>query len=571
MATQSNSQSLFDIIIDAITGSPRNLLLFMVIIINLYYSVLALIIAMIGLAIMKITKLPEWLPLAIGGIQIVMVWLIIHVSPHSLFLQNKLVLMQLIHGNTDYLSLPMLWLCAMPYGIFFAGLYAFITRIDSNLHRELKRIGKGQMYSAKILSSSRLQKRLNKIESAAIEDGTVLGINRISGESSILKDRDANLHTLAIGTTGSGKTTGLGNIIESAIIRSHPLIYVDGKGDRNLAKRIEAFAKEQQVPFYLFSMIGESLRYNPIAEGGYTSKKDRIIELRHWSEDHYRKIAEGYLQTVFQILQGAHIQIDLCQLANYLEPDALYLLARERNDKDLARMADLLDAKRKDIASLIAEIENMANSEIGHLFDCSQGNVLTLSQALQENAVVYFCLQPLAFPAYAEMLGKFIINDIKCLAASQLTKEDAHKRKIFTIFDEFSVFAGDQIINLINQGRGAGIHAVLSTQSLSDINRKGGDALVGQVLNNCNNYIIQRQNNPEDSETLAAIIGTEDKFEVTSQITAKQPNSGIGTVRGTKSYIIHPDDIKRLGLGQAILVNKQNFNVQQIQLRKGMI
>jgi hypothetical protein len=43
-----------------------------------------------------------------------------------------------------------------------------------------------------------------------------------------------------------------------------------------------------------------------------------------------------------------------------------------------------------------------------------------------------------------------------------------------------------QNINLINQGRSTGIHAISSTQSLTDISIKGGEALAGQVINNCN-------------------------------------------------------------------------------------
>ncbi len=34
------------------------------------------------------------------------------------------------------------------------------------------------------------------------------------------------------------------------------------------------------------------------------------------------------------------------------------------------------------------------------------------------------------------------------------------------------------------------------TQFLADIKAKGGGVLLGQILNNTNNYIIQRQNNP---------------------------------------------------------------------------
>ncbi len=228
--------------------------------------------------------------------------------------------------------------------------------------------------------------------------------------------------------------------------------------------------------------------------------------------------------------------------------------------------------KEKQISSLIAEIENMANSEIGHLFNCQgagQDKVLTLTKALEENAVVYFCLKPLAFPAYASSLGKLIINDLKALASTQLEKSE--KKTIYTIFDEFSVFAGDQIINLINQGRSAGIHAILSTQSLADILSNGDEALLGQTLSNCNNYIIQRQNYPQDAEHLANIIGTSDQFQVTSQVDMRIGTTGAGSVRATKEFIVHPDKIKRLEQGEGIVVNKHKFNVQYAQFRQSNI
>jgi len=80
-------------------------------------------------------------------------------------------------------------------------------------------------------------------------------------------------------------------------------------------------------------------------------------------------------------------------------------LARAHKDETVIDKIEKLEAKYKDISSLIAEIDNIAHSEIGHLFDCGSGEVLTLEKAFEENAIVYFCLQPLAFPAYAELCG----------------------------------------------------------------------------------------------------------------------------------------------------------------------
>jgi conjugal transfer pilus assembly protein TraD len=220
---------------------------------------------------------------------------------------------------------------------------------------------------------------------------------------------------------------------------------------------------------------------------------------------------------------------------------------------------------------LIAEIENIAKSELGHLFDCSEGKIIELRKAISEKAVIYVGLQPLAFPSYAETLGKLFINDLKSLLSEQLRQSTVTPIPLMLLFDEFSLFAGEQIINLINQGRSAGAHAVLSTQSLSDITAKGGQALLGQVLNNVNNFIILRQNFPADAEMLASVVGTCDNLNISAQISAEDGALQGGGISRMKSYIIHPDEIKRLELGEAIFMNKAKFLVQRVKLRRGRI
>jgi conjugal transfer pilus assembly protein TraD len=566
----ANKSNLLDIILEALTANPCNFFIFIMVLGGLFFSVVSVVIGLFIFAVTRLLKLPTTWVICFGIILILTSWIMTGINFHTVHQQSKLILNAYFYVNNLPFSPFYVYLSALPYGLFLGGVFAFISQWNSGLRDEIKRVAQGKAkLSAKPLSERSLTRRLGHLKSSAYSLGTILGIDQQTGHYVPLADKDANLHTLAIGTTGSGKTTGIANIIESAIVRRHPLFYVDGKGDLELAKRVRRFALEQGIPFYLFSMVGESLKYNPIAFGGFTSKKDRIVELRHWSEDHYRKIAEGYLQTVFKILSQANMTLDLHSLAKHLAPKSLYQLARQLCNSSLVKDIEKLEEKKRDISSLIAEIENIAASEIGHLFDCSSGTVITLDKAFSEKAVVYFCLQPLAFPAYAETLGKLIINDIKSLLAALLTQPE--KIKLYTIFDEFSIFSGDQIINLVNQGRGAGVHAVLSTQSLSDILRKGDEALLGQILNNTNNYIIQRQNNPNDAEVLANLIGTESVFEVTAQLSAEQGSTGLGSVKQTREFIIHPDEIKRLTLGQAIFVNKQAFRVQKMLLRKGAI
>ncbi|MCH9769723.1 MAG: type IV secretion system DNA-binding domain-containing protein [Gammaproteobacteria bacterium] len=492
--------------------------------------------------------------------------LIIGITPTLLWHINQQIFLSFIHQNWTVWHQPFNWLSACPLGIMMGSICYVINQLGSRMSKEVKRVASGAHHqSRRILPLKKINQYLKQLIHSDV--ATALGVEIYTGESVYLSDRAANCHVLAVGTTGSGKTTTISHIIERAIFQRYSLVYVDGKGDLDLARRIERYCQKQNVPFYLFSMAGSSFHYNPLASGGFTSKKDRIIELRTWSEDHYRKLAEGYLQTIFKILDTLNIKLDLKTLVNYLEPHTLYELVRKHQTPDLISLIERLESQHKNMESLIAEIENMVHSEIGYLFDCQNSQkTLDLKKAIEEGAVIYFCLRPLAFPAYAETLGKLIINDLKAVIAAGL---DGASKKIplYTIFDEFSVFAGPQIINLINQGRSAGVHAILSTQSLSDITVKGGEALLGQVLSNVNYFIIHRQNYPKDAETLANVIGTKSTFEVTSQITAqKGGNTGVGTVREIHEFMIHPDVIKRLEVGEAIMVDKQDFKVQRVAI-----
>ena len=155
--------------------------------------------------------------------------------------------------------------------------------------------------------------------------------------------------------------------------------------------------------------------------------------------------------------------------------------------------------------------------------------------------------------------------------AQQLNKGE--KNKLYVIFDEFSVFAGEQVLNVINMGRSAGVHAVLSTQSLSDIasgRKENADHFVNQVVGNCNNFILHRQNSPEDAEKLAEMMGTRHTLEYTAQVSQSGPTN-MGTVRRTRGFIAHPDEIKSLKTGEAFFFSKEDNKVSKIKARLSKI
>ena len=136
-----------------------------------------------------------------------------------------------------------------------------------------------------------------------------------------------------------------------------------------------------------------------------------------------------------------------------------------------------------------------------------------------------------------------------------------------TLYDEFNVFASRNVVDLINKSRSKGFAALIATQSLADLDIVD-IALKKQIIQNCNTLIIQRQNDAEDAEELAKVIGTEESWMMTHQV-SNSGGTGLGSIRFVKEFIIHPDQIKRLEVGQAIVVRKiPKFQAHETTIRK---
>lgn len=399
-------------------------------------------------------------------------------------------------------------------------------------------------------------------------DGVLVGIERGTNRPVALTDGEMNHHCFLVGTTGAGKTTTILNFVESAVQRCLPLVLIDGKGDPGLAERVRALAEAAGRPFRLFSMSGPSAHYNPLARGGITELKDKLLYLTEWSEPHYEALAGRYLQLVFRVFSLTDMKPDLVTVGRYLDPDALASLVRqvpETNEREA--IFDTLEGfKTGEIRGLAARLAAMTESEIGHLFRAT-GDVIDLEEMIRQNGVVLFSLDSLSFPEYSRLLGRLIVTDLKSVAARAYRRE---RKTIYTVFDEFNVFASDKVVDLVGKARGAGFHTLIATQSLSDIESAAGAAVVDQIVENCNTFIIQRQNSPRSAETLAGIIGTREDVEVTTQV-HRTPigdfGSGMGTTRNVREFIVHPDQIKQLQVGEAILVRKNPYCVQRVRIR----
>jgi len=466
------------------------------------------------------------------------------------------------YGYKAFSNIDTVYPLVVPFPMM--AILAIMELIPNSAHerqlRALQRSAAGSYASQK--HSASLAKTLERVSDTEY-DGTLLGVSTSSGKAVVMPDANVNQLALVLGTTGGGKTVTLRRFYQRAILANYPLIIVDGKPTAESTAWIAAQAKAAGKPFYGFN-CENYWHYDPLAHGGHTELKDKIISLKdEWENDYYRSVAEDYLQTTFEILKASGKPYNMKRVVECLDFGELALLVRSIKNPALEARAKLIaQYERKDITGLQAHLNLLIHSEMGEYFEQKEGCTFDLADVIRNNAVVYFALPALRFPSFATVLGKLIINDIKAV----VDRETSGKR-IFTVFDEFSVFAGDQVLNLVNMGRGKGVHAIFGTQGLSDLKRVDGE-FASQVLNCVNTIICHRLNDHDSAEAVAAWAGTRDMFDVTAQI-GGDGATGMGSVRRNKEFIIHPDSIKQdLQPGEAFYISKVGrFRSEKIKVK----
>jgi len=447
--------------------------------------------------------------------------------------------------------------------LFLMSLLNLAEMIPASAHEKaLKKLHSGNFEDSSDLPQIKLTALLDKLKEEK-HDGTLLGVLKSTGQPAFLSDQYVNEVVTVFGTTGSGKTITLRRFLSRSIKAGYPTIFIDGKPTDENINWVKALAEKTGRPFYGFN-CGNFMGYDPFSDGGFTELKDKIMSLKDdWSSDHYKSIAGDYLQAVFEVIFKLGKAPDLKTVVDCLDYNQLALLLRKTKDKEFIERMDRIesDYSADDIKGLRAHLNTLVYSEFGRYFDANAKR-FSLSQAIGENAVVYFALPALRFPEFSAVLGKLVINDLK----TAIDRNDGVK-KVFTVFDEFSIFAGKQVLNLVNMGRGKGVHAVFGTQGVSDLRTVSPD-FQDQILNCTNTIICHRVNDQTSAETIATWAGTKKEFDVTAQVTAGNSSASMGSVSLNRSFNVHPDAIKQeLLKGEAFIVTKiPNFQCHKIRV-----
>lgn len=330
-------------------------------------------------------------------------------------------------------------------------------------------------------------------------------------EQFALTDEEIAHHVLLLGATGSGKTTSLLRIAEGAINRGLAFVAVDLKGSPEVPVRLAAIAAAAGRSAYCWSFAGRD-RWNPLARGDVSELKDKLIGMETWSEPHYKRAAERYVQTVFTVLAARGETASLCRVSELMRPAALNATLRsapaELADRVAAYLEDVEQSRdqRSAIHGLGTRLALLAESSAGrYLKSASDEASFDLLSCIHRGDVVVFSLDSLRYGELAAQVGGLVVQDIKTVA-SELLRGGGPLRVLVGV-DEISALDGDQMLGLLSRAREAGMGILLSTHELADLARVD-PLFVDQVLANTNVKIVHRQDVPESAERLSGVLGT---------------------------------------------------------------
>jgi conjugal transfer pilus assembly protein TraD len=393
----------------------------------------------------------------------------------------------------------------------------------------------------------------------AVALGTTAGGGRV-----VLTDQQLSAHALILGATGAGKSTTLLAVLTEHIRSGRPVVAIDMKGSPTFASTLAEAAALAGRSFRLWTPDGPG-RWNPLAHGNPTELKDKLIASERFTEPHYQRAAERYVQTVLQVLGHVHpLQPPtLEEVAALMEPRRIAGLLRHAPPQLTARVQDYIATLSHDqlsgIRGLGTRLALLTESQAGPYLRPAPGRqAIDLRLALGGGDVVLFSLNSARYGGLASQLGTVAIQDL--VAATGYRLLDHGREAPATVgIDEFSALGSDNVISLLARCRESGVSVLLATQELADLDR-AAPGLRDQVLGSTAVKIVHRQDVPASARTVAQMTGTETVWEQTRQTTAHpvfgDHDTGRGTRRQAERSLVHPNEISALPPGEAVLITK---------------
>lgn len=384
-----------------------------------------------------------------------------------------------------------------------------------------------------------------------------------------------------VGGTGTGKTHYvIKPFIQQTIQQGLGCFILDVKS--NMAKDVAYYASQgrRYIRHFTLADLPHSHSYNPLYGDNPDAIANRVFTALYYdtrnTERYYVELADAFLHNLIGLLKRAIKTLTFQDLLTAIQevdtfktiawfcaryPESHY--AQYFRDQWLGKSPK---DRRMELSGLINKLQRFCNSEWSYLLNVRKPDI-RMVDIVRQNDIFLFSPDSARYPEDAKPLGILAMMDM----AEQLADryQPGFEKKPFRVFlDEFYNLAYPKFIDFINKCREAEVNLILAHQSLGDLRGVSAE-FQEQVMNTASNKIVLRVNDPDTAETFARQFGTEKDTDYKVESYAPNGDKMGYSKPPVEKFRFHPNRIKELRVGQAIvkIVGEAGVHIFQTDLK----
>ncbi len=348
------------------------------------------------------------------------------------------------------------------------------------------------------------------------EESQVLDPNTLTIAGHPITLLDETKHLKILGTTGTGKSTLIGEILTRALARGDRAVIADPDG--GYAAR---FYNPERGDVILSPFDARAARWDLFAEMTLPQDADHLA--RCFIADHageeqiWRGFARTYVTCILRQLRRHEDQCDLGRL--------FHLLSCATED-DVRNLLQATPAARflgnREGGKFLQSIQSVASQHlmaIEHLARQSEGELFSIRRWIREGRGVLFL--PYSSNEIAS-LGSLISAWMRLAIFETLSGAESDQRIWFVIDELDALGAIDGLKDALTRLRKFGGRCILGLQNIAQVRGAFGDTQAQSIVENCGNTVIFRCSASErggTAEFASRLIGQRQIVRLQSSIT----------------------------------------------------
>jgi type IV secretory pathway TraG/TraD family ATPase VirD4 len=355
---------------------------------------------------------------------------------------------------------------------------------------------------------------------------------RSSGEMTLvghlMSPLDETKHFKIMGTTGTGKSTAIGEILTGAFARGDRGIIADPDG--SYARQFYDPARGDVI---LNPFDPRAARWNLFAEIVEPHDADQLARSLVPDYDGQDRNWRNYART---LLTATLRQIHRTSEPNLADLYSVLVTATEDDLRDLLDGTPAAPFVSKDNGKFLGSVRSIAMQHLAfleHLLRQNEGDPLSVRQWIREGRGVLF------LPYSANQIASLrnVISAWMRLAIFETMSLEERDHKVWFVVDELEALGAiDGLKDALTRLRKFGGRCVLGFQSIAQVRGTYGDSEAQTIVENCGNTVILRCSASErggTAEFASRLIG---QREVTrQQLSYSRPRKPLGFLNQTRT------------------------------------